>query len=275
MYYIFPIREARRGRAAQGQSRGPSRNRGIAGSYRNRFWRKYGPAVNLVDPEEHQEPEDIARSPTSSHFFLLRQGARSRRAQRPHLAARADHQLSARARRQQIYVQHVGVPRGRLLRHARRSIAISASPTSGRQDIAATCRASAMPSRATSRRCSPIAGRGRRSSIDPASTGGPEWEEFLRHYNEFCSERRGVPLFNQTPFLTARAGAAAFGTRLQQFAAPSARRPTPGTACSTIISGSYCPSFRVKARISGNDTARGSERTVFRKPSTCGGKAIS
>jgi hypothetical protein len=24
-------------------------------------------------------------------------------------------------------------------------------------------------------------------SIDPASTGGPEWEEFLHHYNEFCS----------------------------------------------------------------------------------------
>jgi L-gulonolactone oxidase len=56
-------------------------------------------------------------------------------------------------------------------------------------------------------------------SIDPASTGGPEWEEFLHAYNEFCSDRRGVPLFNQTPFLTRDMVRRAFGTRLQQFAA--------------------------------------------------------
>ena len=56
-------------------------------------------------------------------------------------------------------------------------------------------------------------------SIDPASTGGPEWEEFLHHYNEFCSARRGVPLFNQTPFLTRDQVRKAFGVRLQQFAA--------------------------------------------------------
>jgi len=56
-------------------------------------------------------------------------------------------------------------------------------------------------------------------SIDPASTGGAEWEEFLHHYNEFCSEWRGVPLFNQTPFLTREQARRAFGVRLQQFAA--------------------------------------------------------
>ena len=56
-------------------------------------------------------------------------------------------------------------------------------------------------------------------SIDPASTGGPEWEEFLHHYNEFCSSRRGVPLFNQTPFLTRDQVRKAFGVRIQQFAA--------------------------------------------------------
>jgi hypothetical protein len=56
-------------------------------------------------------------------------------------------------------------------------------------------------------------------SIDPASTGGKEWEEFLHAYNDFCSERRGVPLFNQTPFLTRDMARRAFGTRLQQFAA--------------------------------------------------------
>jgi hypothetical protein len=56
-------------------------------------------------------------------------------------------------------------------------------------------------------------------SIDPASTGGPEWEKFLHYYNEFCSARRGVPLFNQTPFLTRDQVRKAFGVRLQQFAA--------------------------------------------------------
>jgi hypothetical protein len=56
-------------------------------------------------------------------------------------------------------------------------------------------------------------------SIDPASTGGPEWEKFLRFYNQFCSDRRGVPLFNQTPFLTREQVRKAFGVRLQQFAA--------------------------------------------------------
>jgi hypothetical protein len=56
-------------------------------------------------------------------------------------------------------------------------------------------------------------------SIDPASTGGPQWEEFLHHYNEFCSARRGVPLFNQTPFLTRDQVRKAFGVRIQQFAA--------------------------------------------------------
>src|SRR5665648_338149 len=56
-------------------------------------------------------------------------------------------------------------------------------------------------------------------SIDPASTGGPQWEEFLHAYNEFCSDRRGLPLFNQTPFLTREQVRRSFGTRLKQFAA--------------------------------------------------------
>ena len=61
-------------------------------------------------------------------------------------------------------------------------------------------------------------------SIDPASTGGPEWEEFLLSYNSFCSERGGMPLFNQTPFLTREMARRAFGTRLQQFAAERKQR---------------------------------------------------
>lgn len=61
-------------------------------------------------------------------------------------------------------------------------------------------------------------------SIDPASTGGPEWEEFLHAYNDFCSERGGTPLFNQTPFLTREMVRRAFGARLQKFAAARAER---------------------------------------------------
>lgn len=55
-------------------------------------------------------------------------------------------------------------------------------------------------------------------SIDPASTGGPAWEQFLHAYNEFCSERMGVPLFNQTPFLTRDMVHRAFGPRVKKFA---------------------------------------------------------
>jgi len=55
-------------------------------------------------------------------------------------------------------------------------------------------------------------------SIDPASTGGKEWEEFLRAYNDFCSKRGGQPLFNQTPFLTQAQAQKAFAGRLKLFA---------------------------------------------------------
>ena len=55
--------------------------------------------------------------------------------------------------------------------------------------------------------------------IDPTSTGGEDWEHFLRAYNEFCSARGGLPLFNQTPFLTQAQVRKAFGERLADFAA--------------------------------------------------------
>ncbi len=55
--------------------------------------------------------------------------------------------------------------------------------------------------------------------IDPASTGGEDWERFLKAYNEFCCDRGGLPLFNQTPFLTPAEATKAFGRRLADFAA--------------------------------------------------------
>ncbi len=56
-------------------------------------------------------------------------------------------------------------------------------------------------------------------SIDPASTGGKDWQKFLHAYNEFCSNEGGYPLFNQTPFLTPEQARKAFGARLDELEA--------------------------------------------------------
>ncbi len=56
-------------------------------------------------------------------------------------------------------------------------------------------------------------------SLDPVSTGGERWHEFLRVYNDFCSEAGGSPLFNQTKFLTPEHVRRSFGDRVEVFAA--------------------------------------------------------
>ena len=99
-----------------------------------------------------------------------------------------------------------------------RSIAISARLTPSARAIAATCRASAIRSRADRNALLSYCWDGATLSIDPASTGGKEWEDFLRAYNDFCSARGGEPLFNQTPFLTKEQAQKAFGGRLKLFA---------------------------------------------------------
>ncbi|MGH9621043.1 MAG: FAD-binding oxidoreductase [Bryobacteraceae bacterium] len=55
-------------------------------------------------------------------------------------------------------------------------------------------------------------------TIDPVSTGGSGWSEFLGAYNQFCSEQNGKPLLNQTPGLTPAILQKASGDRLQLFA---------------------------------------------------------
>lgn len=52
-------------------------------------------------------------------------------------------------------------------------------------------------------------------TIDPVSTANPGWVEFLAAYNQFCSDRNGVPLLNQTYGLTAPIVQKAFGDRLK------------------------------------------------------------
>ena len=51
-------------------------------------------------------------------------------------------------------------------------------------------------------------------TIDPVSTANPGWEDFLTDYNQFCSDRNGVPLLNQTWGLTPAIVQKAFGDRL-------------------------------------------------------------
>ncbi|HEY1986138.1 MAG TPA: FAD-binding protein [Terracidiphilus sp.] len=54
-------------------------------------------------------------------------------------------------------------------------------------------------------------------TIDPVSTANPGWSEFIDAYNQFCSDRNGRPLPNQTPGLTAAMLRKAYGDRLNVF----------------------------------------------------------
>lgn len=51
-------------------------------------------------------------------------------------------------------------------------------------------------------------------TLDPVSTGNSGWTEFLAAYNQFCSERNGKPMFNQTFGLSPEMAQKAFGSRL-------------------------------------------------------------
>jgi hypothetical protein len=55
-------------------------------------------------------------------------------------------------------------------------------------------------------------------TLDPVSTGQGEWDEFIAAYNEFCSERGGKPLFNQTKALLPEQAKRAFPSEIAKFA---------------------------------------------------------
>jgi FAD/FMN-containing dehydrogenase len=55
-------------------------------------------------------------------------------------------------------------------------------------------------------------------TIDPVSTANPGWDEFLAAYNQFCSDRGGIPLLNQTYGLTKPMVQKALGDRWKAFA---------------------------------------------------------
>lgn len=56
-------------------------------------------------------------------------------------------------------------------------------------------------------------------SIDPihAVTDLEPWQNFLKEFNKFCAERKGIPLLNQSPFVERAHVEAAWGDRWQQF----------------------------------------------------------
>ncbi len=56
-------------------------------------------------------------------------------------------------------------------------------------------------------------------SIDPihAVTDQAAWDRFLREFNDFAAARNGIPLFNQSPFITRAQVAQAYGARWTEF----------------------------------------------------------
>src|SRR5262249_53969556 len=52
-------------------------------------------------------------------------------------------------------------------------------------------------------------------TIDLVSTANPGWQTFLAAYNQFCSDRGGMPLLNQTFGVTPAIANKALGPRLK------------------------------------------------------------
>lgn len=51
-------------------------------------------------------------------------------------------------------------------------------------------------------------------TIDPVSTGNPGWNEFIVAYNQFCADRNGKPVLNQTAAVTPEVVKKVFGEKL-------------------------------------------------------------
>ncbi|WP_196895514.1 FAD-binding protein [Aureivirga marina] len=54
-------------------------------------------------------------------------------------------------------------------------------------------------------------------TADPVSTGEKGWDEFLKAYNEFCIQRKGIPMFNQSKWLNRDLVHKAFGLKIKDF----------------------------------------------------------
>jgi FAD/FMN-containing dehydrogenase len=215
MYYIFPfartvVVELRKDNP---EAKPVSRRRW---AYRNRFWRKYGPALSHWIRRRTASPRLRAMA-DDLNFYFLRQG----------LVRIVRHDATW------PHAQHINYPRNpgpnkyifsmwafreggffKILEEYCDFCAAYALRTGYRCDLPSVGYSIAPDRNALLSYC----WDGATLSIDPASTGGKEWEDFLRAYNDFCSARGGEPLFNQTPFLTKEQAQKAFGGRLKLFA---------------------------------------------------------
>ncbi|MGB2932033.1 MAG: FAD-binding protein [Methyloceanibacter sp.] len=215
MFYVFPyvrrvLVELRKDNPAVKPT---SRRRW---SYRNRFWRKYGPAITLWIRARTANPRlrDLA---DRLHFFILRQGlvrvVRSD-ATWPHAQiinyprdpGPFKYLFSMWAFPERNYFD--------ILVEYCDFVDTYAAKTGFRCDLPSVGYSIVQDREALLSYC----WDGATLSIDPASTGGKEWEDFLHAYNGFCSARGGTPLFNQTPFLTPEMVRKAFRERLKLFA---------------------------------------------------------
>lgn len=216
MYYLFPYA----GRVVVELRRENPHVKATARrvwQYRNRFWRKYGPAMALWIKRTFKSPSAQARA-FDLHFASLRQA----------LVA------IVRSDRAHAWAQTINYPRAPGPK--KYLFSMWAFYEAGYFDTLdayfAFCQAYYAK---TGYRCDmPNVGYwiaqdrgaqlsycwdGPTLSIDPSGTGGEDWNAFLRAYNEFCSRHGGLPLFNQTPFLTGAQARKAFGRRLEQFEA--------------------------------------------------------
>ena len=215
MYYIFPyakrvLVELRKDRPGVEPK---SRRRW---NYRNRFWRKYGPAVTLwiKARTSSRKLRDMA---DRLHFFVLRQGL----------------VRVVRSEATWPHAQIINYPRDPgpykylfsmwsfpeknffdILEEYCEFLDNYDYETGFRCDLPSVGYSIAQDRNALLSYC----WEGPTLSIDPASTGGKDWEKFLQAYNIFCSARGGLPLFNQTPFLNREQARKAFGARLKLFA---------------------------------------------------------
>ena len=96
MYYIFPYARRVVVELRKDNPDVPPRSR-RRWSYRNRFWRKYGPAITLWI-RRSTTVTAAARYGRPAALLSASPSAGARRAQRRDLAPRPDHQLSARSR---------------------------------------------------------------------------------------------------------------------------------------------------------------------------------
>jgi L-gulonolactone oxidase len=190
--------------------------------YRNRFWRKYGPAIGVSVKRWTQNP-NIVRLADDAHFAILRRALVTFvRGQNtiPH-AQTINYPRNPGANRYLFSMW--SFPERRYFETLKAYFAFCQEhyhKTGFRCDLPHVGYAIARDRQAILS----YSWEGYTLSIDPASTGGEGWAEFLRAYNEFCVAHGGQPLLNQTPHLTREQVARAFGDRLDILAAARRER---------------------------------------------------